>query len=361
MSDINLLPQELRKREQQEQARPAEHKSTSVYSKPSVLEERLREAEAADVSWWSKIKNWFNKYPEPTKELTEPIKLTQPVQDQRVKLTTVDFKVKKESNLADWWKNFFGSWKKETVTTSAPSKPVKPAVPLPIPLVPQPTPSASQPEQPAPVKPQHSHHDKFKKSSIEPEPPIGVVLDVNLLPVSSQPSKLGPYLKKILLVAGGSLVMVALLYVVVYTLINRQKVEVKKVQEEARMLVTEIDKKRSGYDELELVSRKMKAIKQVAAQRNDWLKFFSELQKITLSNVSFSSLQASGSGEIALQAQAFTVADLAKQLKSFQQADKMIASVAIGSISVSEDVEAKQVTVGTSFRIELTPGWLASQ
>ncbi len=345
MSEINLLPKELRKREEQEQARQVEHKSDLVYSQPSVLAERLRQAEAAEVSWWSKIKNWFNKYPEPVTESTELAEASKPDQAKvkEIKPVKEDFKVKKDFSLTDWWQDFIGAKKKETTETPAPP-------------VPKPTPAPVVPASPKPPL-----HHPAKKSATAPEVPIGVVLDVNLLPVSSQPSKAGPYLKKLLVIAISSLAIVVLVYAIIYTLINRQEVEVKKVQEEARMLVKEVDNKKAKYDELELVSRKMKIIKQVAAQRNDWLKFFSELQKITLPNVSFNSLQAAGSGTIVLQAQALTVADLAKQLKSFQQADKMISGVAIGSISVNQDTETKQVTVVTEFRLELVAGWLTNQ
>ncbi|MFH1112208.1 MAG: hypothetical protein V1712_04060 [Patescibacteria group bacterium] len=352
MSDINLLPTELRKREEREQARLTQAKQSSAYSQPSVLEQRLLEAEAAKVSWWSKIMNWFNKYPEP-EVVTDQLPVSTKIVKQKPNILVPEFKPKVESKFGTWLKNILDARNKlKSKVQVAPEK-------LKI-LAPQPPASELAKIFKPPLAEPLSHHDESKKIKLEAEVPIGVVLDVNLLPITSQPSQVGFYVKKLLVVAGGSVILVAMLYAVIYTLINRQEVEVKKVQENARLLVEKIDAKKIQYDELELVSRKMKAIKQVAGQRNDWLKFFNELQKITLPKVSFSTLQAAGSGEITLQAQAFTVADLAKQLKSFQEADDMITSVVIGSISVNEDAEAKQITVGTTFRLQLVSGWLVS-
>ena len=51
MSDINLLPQDLRKREQAELRRPAPPQPAAGLTQPSILGERLKEAEAKPATF----------------------------------------------------------------------------------------------------------------------------------------------------------------------------------------------------------------------------------------------------------------------------------------------------------------------
>lgn len=343
MSDINLLPKELRKREQDELKHAAPPKPPSSFSKPSVLAERLISAEAKDTSWWQKIKSWFNKVPEliPEKSKLESKSasvLTKEEQHPKHKRTAKRF------NLNNWFRQFFVSSEPKDHPTA--SKPV----------------AAAKSEPEVDHKPEHKkvHPKEHGKPTSEPEVPIGVVLNVNLLPVGSQPSKVKPYGKKLLWVAGGALLMVALVYAVFLSLITRQKVEVKKVQAEAKMLTEQVAVLEEEFNELELVSRKMGQIKNITLHRNNWLKFFTNLEQLTLTTVSFSSLVASSNGTIALQAEAFTVADLAQQLQVFQQAEEFIEEVVIGSLTVSESEEGSRSVVTTSFQLQIAIDWLQS-
>ena len=334
MSDINLLPQDLRKREQAELRRPAPPQPAAGLTQPSILGERLKEAEAKPAGLWQTIKSWFSKMPEPVKEIKTP---RPPPARTYTKGKILEEKPVSGAgwqdaaqSFANWWQGLFRRVEQKP-SASTPAKP---------------KPKASAPAATSPAAP------------AAPDVPIGVVLDVNLLPVGAQPSQVKPYTKKLWIVAGVSVLVVALAYALFFSLITHQQVEVKRVQDEARLLAEEVTSLQGQFNELELVSRKMLQIKNLLSGRTNWSKFFQVMESLTLPNVSFRSMSATSDGAITVHAEALTVGDLARQLQVFQEATDVISEVAISSVTVLAEDETKTAFVTTSFQINLVDGWL---
>lgn len=341
MSEINLLPQDLRRREQQEQHRKAPPPPPSPYSKPSVLEQRLADAEAKQPGFWQTIKSWFNKMPEPVVGDAQPKLMTEPIHQTKKGKILEEQPIsgggwqRFAGGLADWWQGLF-----KPAEPGARSVTAKDAAQKPKPTVPKPAGAG-----PTPMS----------------DVPIGVVLDVNLLPVGAQPSQAKPYTKKLWIVAGLSFLFVAIIYSLFFSLITYQQVEVKKVQDEGALLVQEVTALQGQFEELELVSRKMVQIKNLIGNRTNWLKFFESMQGLTLPKVSYKTMSATSDGSVTLQVDALTVGELARQLQIFQEAGDIIAEVAIGSVTVAEADETNPARVSTSFKIQLVAGWLQQQ
>ncbi len=336
--DVNLLPANLRSREESERQKPVSSVPTK-YSQPSVLAKRLQEAEAEEASsWWNKIKSWFNRVPDITKVVPakEEIEFKKKIGTESIKET--------KASKTNWFRKFFSAQsfvpppsatKNKDKDKVIPSK----AVPLP------PAKTADQPVTAPPL----------------PKVPLGVVLDVNLLPLTARASKIPFYLKKLGLVVLATAAVVGLLYGIVFTLITLEQVEIKKIQEDAHTLVQQIESAKNDLAELERISQRMILIKDLVKQRPDWLKFFSTLEDLTLSNVKYSSLSVTREGVAVLPVQAYSVSDIAQQLVIFQQAKNVIAEVALGSISVGESTETKKTTVTSSFQLKLVPGWISAK
>lgn len=336
MSDINLLPDNLRQREQEEMHRKAPPTPPSPYSKPSILEQRLEEAQAQGPGFWGTIKSWFNKVPDPVpvkKDVSQPTPLPPP---KSSKGKIIEEKPVSDDSgtivngFANWWQDLFKPSDKKNAAEVA--QKVKSKIPLPSP--------------------------KPSKHIDQNEPPIGVVLDVNLLPMGAQPTQVKPYTKKLWLVAGVSLLVVALVYTLFFSLITYQQVEVEKVQDKAALLADEVARLQGQFEELELVSRKMVQIKSILGSRTNWLKFFQTMESLTLPNVSFRNMSAASDGSVTLQVEALTVGELARQLQVFQQATDVIADVAISTVTVVQTEESESVSVNTTFQIKLIKNWL---
>ncbi len=334
--DVNLLPPNLRSREESERQKPVQPAPLPKYSRPSVLAERLQEAEAQNFSWWDKVKSWFNKVPDITK--VAPVKETLDKLDKDLKPDKKP-KLKMKVVKPSWFKKLFnptpavGLVKKEVKT--------KPKI------APPPIPKAEV--------------SQGVLSPTPPEVPVGVVLDVNLLPLNSRVSRVPFYLNRLGLVALGAALFAGLLYGVVVTLITLEQVEVKKVQDEAKALAQQIESAKDDLAELEQISQRMILIRDLVAKRPDWLKFFSKLEELTLPNVRYSSVSVTRDGVVVLPAQAYSVSDIAQQLKIWQQAKDVIAEVTIGNVGVGEDMEEGKVLVTSSFQLKLIPGWLSTE
>lgn len=324
MSDINLLPNDLRAKEQEEQIKKVPTPAPKYTKSPSLLGERIMEAGQVKKPWWNKVASWFNKIP-------EPVALTKVASDAQV---TVEV----EKDKFSWFKKLFSSNKQpeQIISPKPAAAPLKPG-PIPVPE------GVRKPAAPS-----------------LPSVPIGVVLDVNLLPVSSQPSPVMPYLKKLGWVAVAAVLVVGLIYGILLSLVSRQKVQGELVKRDANILVDQIKKSENNLKELEAVARQMDAIKKLIINRNDSIKLFAVFEKATLPEVSLSSLSASADGLVTVAATARTVTDLAKQLSSFENYDA-IAEVAIGSISINDQSIAGAVEVRTNFQIRLKDNYLKNK
>ncbi len=198
--------------------------------------------------------------------------------------------------------------------------------------------------------------------------PLGVVLDVNLLPVESRPiEEAKRYGVHFLAVAGAAILVVIIGYAILLSLKSAKEAEYADLQREAEILTTDITGFNVKLNELKLTGRRMKVITEILSMRSDWLKFFDTLEGLIMPNVSFTSLSLQSSGNFVLGAEGKTVSDLAKQFLVFQEgkdiwAEVEMAGVSLGSGLVEEDSglssSASDSTASTTFELKLKPGWL---
>lgn len=200
--------------------------------------------------------------------------------------------------------------------------------------------------------------------------PLGVVLDVNLLPVESRPiEEAKRYGVHFLAVAGVAILVVIIGYAILLSLKSAKEAEYADLQREAEVLTTDITGFNTKLNELKLTGRRMKVITEILSMRSDWLKFFDTLEGLIMPNVSFTSLSLQSSGNFVLGAEGKTVSDLAKQFLVFQEGKDTWAEVEMAGVSLGGGLDeedggssssASDSTASTTFELKLKSGWLAA-
>lgn len=326
---MNLLPEELRKAEERELKKPVPPAAKAGFSAPSSqFEDRLRQVSTPTQSPWGKLKSWFGTVPPPEAESKPDLSLP-PLPP-----------IKRSS----------GGGPPRISPRSASTSAGSPAVPMP------PTPSAKVVAKEAVVP------ADGKIEAKEPPPiPLGMLLDVNLLPGEARPQAGGerPGIR-LAAIAGGALLLVGIAYAVLSSLVVSRQEKLDSLELEMNQFSQQIDASRKSIDAAELGGRKMKNLDMLLAKRPDWLKFFTRIEALTLNSVTYPTMAVTDTGEISLSAEAPNVTDLARQLKVFEEAHDIINEVSIGAISVAESEAAGSQSTRTAFRIQLVPGWLSS-
>jgi len=313
MSDINLLPKELRGAETQEQAAkvaPAAPRYTTPAVRPSSqLEDRLQSlATPRAPGWFGRLKEWFMKPPAPDL-VAPPPELTLPATPAP-------------------------GLKRSTPTLrKSPPKPLTPqAKPLPT-------------------------TEAGVASSAE-VPPVGMVLDVNLLPVESRPVEVADgYVARYAVVAGVAAGLVVVGYGILSLLIIQRANHVSQIKQSAESLASQVDAFRPQLANMELASRKLKAVEQVISSRTDWSNLLDKLQALTLVNVAYTNASLSSHGDVSLGVEAASIGDLARQLKVFAESSNIFYQVTMGSISVNEETDQTLTHVESTFQLHLASGW----
>ncbi len=189
-------------------------------------------------------------------------------------------------------------------------------------------------------------------------PPVGVVLDVNLLPFESRPIEVVEgYGRRLALVALAAVGVVAVGYGILSFLIVQRTQHVLQIRQKAQTLVAKVDAFRPQLQSMELASRKLRAVEQVLRNRIDWLSLLDKLQALTLVSVSYTTASLSSQGDLSLGVEASSIGDLARQLKVFEQSSNVFNQVSLGSITVNEDTDQSLTHVGSTFQLHLSAGW----
>lgn len=320
MADPNLLPKDLRGREARELKHPAAQASPPRYSVPaaSQLGERLQSLQEHEVTLWQRIVRWFMK-----PEAAPP---------PRVTITKV-----------------------EPPASTSPKR----ARAIGQAEAPLGKPGAALTPKPQSAKPMRARGDEpitpTDASAKAPDVPIGVVLDVNLLPVESRlASGSGEgYGWRLAAIAGVALILVAIAYGVIASLVVRERAEVSDIKRQAEIFAGEVAAAQSELKELELAARKMRALRELLAVRPSWLAFFTRLEELTVTSVSFSGLAVNEAGEVSFTAAAPSATDLARQLKAFEEANDVVALVAMGGVTMTEATDRVSGSASAAFKLEL--------
>ena len=198
--------------------------------------------------------------------------------------------------------------------------------------------------------------------------PLGVVLDVNLLPMESRPVEEAKRFGVHFLAAAGAAILVVIIgYAILFSLKSAKEADYADLQSEAEVLNTEIAGFNNKLNELKLTGRRMKVITKILASRSDWLKFFDTLEGLIMPNVSFTSLSLQSSGNFVLGAEGKTVSDLAKQFLVFQEGKDIWAEVEMAGVSIGGGLDdedsgsssnTSDSTASTTFELKLKSGWL---
>jgi hypothetical protein len=347
MSDINLLPPDLRegeKREYKQQVQPP----SIQYTKPdSQLQERLESLREKPLGLWGHIKQWFMKPPPPpgVVEKVAATKTTPIVVAPEIKTKSFTLEAKAKSFALETKalqpKKIF----QMPVSTF---KPVEQAAPLK-------QPSAQFAKQQTKITPEAVPSPEIKTGQ---EVPLGVLLDVNLLPAESRATTGDEsYGARLAIIAGASLLLIGIVYAVLSSIIVSNESKVAEIKRQAQNLASQIKDFRPRLEELRFAGQRVKTIRQLVTNRHNWLQLFGKLQELTLPSVSFGSMSVNNTGEIVLNAEAMSIGDLARQLKIFEDSTELFSSVIIGNISASSENEQGAILAKSVFQLKLVPNW----
>jgi hypothetical protein len=351
MSDINLLPPDLREGEKREHKQQIQPPSVQ-YTKPdSQLQERLESLREKPLGLWGHIKQWFMK-PPPPPGVVEKVAAT------KTAPTAIAPEIKAKSFTLE------AKAKSFTLETKAP-QPKK--------IFQAPVSTFKPAEQAAPPKQPPAQFVK-QQAKITPEAvpvletktgqevPLGVLLDVNLLPAESRATADGEsYGVRLAIIAGASFLLIGVIYAVLSSMIVSNESKVAEIKRQAQNLASQIKDFRPRLAELQFAGQRVKIIRQLVASRHNWLLLFGKLQELTLPNVSFGSMSVNNTGEIVLNAEAMSIGDLARQLKIFEDNAALFSSVTIGNISASSENEQGAILAKSVFQLKLAPNWEQSE
>ncbi|MCX6785791.1 MAG: hypothetical protein NTZ18_02990 [Candidatus Komeilibacteria bacterium] len=293
MSDINLLPEELRGAEEKVLARPsgsAERASFYVPPKESIQSAPLVKASAPASP--PKPKAVFNAGPKPDRGLTPPKLMT----DQEVNLTAN----KHESLLA----RFLRKRNKGAILKNVAAK---------------------------------NHNNYFIEQS----------LDVNLIPEGLDLLPLKKLYRRWLLFALSGVLLVALSYfgLVLYA---------QKVANDDQSLAAALQSGETKYNQLRQQEKdltawleKMGLIKNLFSDHVYWTNFFKALESVTIPSVYYTDISTSLPGEVTLSATTDSYLSAARQYLAYQEAAGIIKSASISGLASSE-------TGGVSFSVNLS-------
>lgn len=187
--------------------------------------------------------------------------------------------------------------------------------------------------------------------------PVGVVLDVNLLPTDSRPVASSRQLWPLGATVVMAIILVSLSYAIVSAIYLTRIQEKNEIDRRFSLLQAQVTKATPEIKELDRVSQNMKAVQGLLSAQTHWSKFFPELEKITLKDVSFGNFSVSPGFQISMSVEAKNIKALAKQLKVFKEATYLISTVNMGTVAGVSDKENK--VVKSSFQLQLKPDWVS--
>lgn len=330
--DINLLPQELRKAEEREQKRPVTPPVRAGYSAPvSEFEERLRGLSVPRRSVWQRMKDWFITVPvERVAPLPPPVVMRRPLSSPppHQPLPAAPAQVR--------------------LPGPPPAPPVRPAGP---------PPTAPSPASPLVSRAASPH---LAPKATPPPIPLGVLLDVNLLPSDSRVTAGGQRPSvRLALIAGAGVLLIGIAYAVLSSLVTSQTSKLAAAQTTANSLEAQAEELKGQLAEVQGIGHRMDALQSLLTARPDWAKFFNQLEALTLPTVNYTSAAIAGA-QVSLGAEAPSIKELARQLLVFQESTDVVAKVTMGSLAAGEVRSNKPAAVRTTFQLDLVPAWLAA-
>lgn len=179
-------------------------------------------------------------------------------------------------------------------------------------------------------------------------------LNVNLLPEQFQQASEVKEKLIFLLALAGSAVILAVAGWGAFSLLTKAKVaERAQYEEQIKIENQAVAALKKQIQESSSKGRQVLAVQQILAARRNYLAFLDELQKQTLSVVSFDALSLSDTDNLSLMAKAPTLEEAAKQYNIFKNSPTLFINASVTQFSAKEKSGADSKG-GVSFPITLT-------
>ncbi|MDP3986318.1 MAG: hypothetical protein Q8P77_02730 [Candidatus Veblenbacteria bacterium] len=286
---------------------------------------------------------------------------------------TARAQVPEEGVPAGRWQQLVSALKQNlSVASVTPSAPAASAAPPPVPKSVSPAsaaptistmpvykPAAPQPVAPRPPAPPLA----VPPRAVVPRPPVGgtppIMLDVNLIP-EQEGGGMPPRTVRVIALAGvAALLLVAVAYFVVRSYVVNKVAENEKVQQEVIVLQGKLEAVRAAAEEAMATQRRVQALGEQLDRRADWAPFFVFLEKHTIPAVQLLSLAADANGRVTVTGQALNYTEVGRQMLAFEEGeeahDVILANLALGKglTQAGENTTVVQFTIALTFPSEL--------
>lgn len=236
---------------------------------------------------------------------------------------------------------------------SSPPKSVPPPKPVAQPVVPPPSKPApvkpvSNPPKPAPLKTAPS----VQLSS--PKDPSSSVLRVSLMPsdqVAQSKDTSGRNTRNMIIMIGAAVVLIVLMYVGLRLFVMQRQGVIRQLNTALADVNQRIRETEAAVTNPRRAGKQLAAAKTLLGDHILWTKFFRFLEDNTLPDVGFTQLRSDTVGVVTLEAEAVSYASAAAQIMAFRQASDAVLAVETGGMSA--DVADNGTLRGVRFTLVL--------
>ena len=209
--------------------------------------------------------------------------------------------------------------------------------------------------QEADVRPEPKPKDKYHLRNRKSKREGGDFLDVNLIPedLAKHPELELPRKSTasgIIIFAVVLLIFAGYLGITWYQL--NVTSQIGELEVRIKNLDTQIESAQAGKDEALALQERLGLVKDLLDHHVYWTRFFSMLEKYTITDVYYNNFAMSGQDKLVISAVAKDYQAVAEQLVALEQATDFVSSVRIDSASADIDFETGE-SAGVSFNINL--------
>ncbi|OGY42858.1 MAG: hypothetical protein A2729_03010 [Candidatus Buchananbacteria bacterium RIFCSPHIGHO2_01_FULL_39_14] len=184
--------------------------------------------------------------------------------------------------------------------------------------------------------------------------PASSFVDINLMPaeLAKHPElELSRKLTQTGLIFGGAILLVIVIYLGItwYQLVIARKIQ--KLEAEITRLDTQIASRKIEQDAALDLAKRLEMVKQMLDNHVYWTKFFEMLERYTIDEVYYTNFAMAGHDKLIIAAVAKDYQSVAKQLVAFKQAKDFIQDVRIDAAQAQ--IDASGFYQGVSFNINL--------
>lgn len=317
MSDINLLPDDLRQREQAERQQAKADKSQPRFSHPQQPD-KTESSSHQPPSRWQQFLSALKK----NVAATPPTASQSPAIARSLKIES-----SKKAVSEDIVKS------SSALPSSASSSPP--------PVTEQKLPPSKTPESPS-------------KGRGVPPPPS--VLDVNLIPAQDNKRLSGKTIAGLTAVILGAAAVVLVVFWALQSYAHRQQLENQKFQEAALGWQQQLEAARQAAETALVTRRRIQLLGEVLQQRVNWDNFFTFLEKHTLPTVQLNSLAADANGEVIISGVAPNFTEVGRQMLAFQQSSEATEVTLSGlTVDLGRGGVMSAAAVNFTFTLKLLP------